>query len=169
MKKGLLVILLLVCLNLAVVIEAKNDKKTNIKNIANSKVKNDNVSVDWLVGADGYTKAVEQHRNTGKPIALYFYTDWCGYCRRFSSSLLTTTEVQDYMKNVIKIKINPEAGQKERAISNQYGVMGYPTFLIVSNKLSQIERVHPFYRRNGVAFTMKPAEFILACKEASKK
>jgi thiol-disulfide isomerase/thioredoxin len=35
----------------------------------------------WLFGATGYARAVELQREMKIPLVVYFYTDWCPYCR----------------------------------------------------------------------------------------
>src|SRR5262249_39835230 len=88
-------------------------------------------SAVWLGGANGYVRALEEQRSTRKPLLLYFYTNWCGYCRQFSRDILDSSEFKQYMEEVISVRINPEAGPSERALAKQYGIAGYPSFFVL--------------------------------------
>src|SRR5438552_8421472 len=58
---------------------------------------------NWLNGAEGYAQALQEHRTSGKPMAVYFYTDWCGYCKLFNRDYLASRDVEQYMKNIIRV------------------------------------------------------------------
>lgn len=117
----------------------------------------------WLHGSSGYARALELQREMKIPLVVYFYTDWCPYCRTLDSDYLTAAPVQQYLKGVVKVRINPEHGPAEEKIARQYGVTGYPAFFIVSTSSTRPRKVHPF-RRSGKNLT--PAEFASACEQA---
>jgi thiol-disulfide isomerase/thioredoxin len=120
-----------------------------------------NVSLErWLNGAGGYARAVELQKELNVPLIVYFYTDWCGYCRILDNQYLPSAPVQDYLRGVVKVRINPEHGQAERALANRYGVNGYPSFFVMRNSATRSVDVHPF-RRGG---NLTPAEFAKACR-----
>jgi thiol-disulfide isomerase/thioredoxin len=118
----------------------------------------------WLYGAAVYERALARHRQSRKPMLLYFYTDWCGYCRRFDRDILSSTEFSRYLKDVIAVRINPELGTSERALAGQYGVTGYPSFFVLPAGSDQALKVHPFVRQDGKWAAMTPAAFVQACK-----
>lgn len=117
----------------------------------------------WLYGAAGYARALELQREMKVPLVVYFYTDWCPYCRALDSDYLTTAPVQQYLRGVVKVRINPEQGQAEEDIAQKYRVTGYPAFFIQRNASSLPRKVHPF--RRGKDLT--PAEFATACEQAA--
>ena len=120
---------------------------------------------NWLSGADGFTQAMTEHNNTDRPLAVYFYTDWCPYCKRLNTDILASDEAQAYLKNVIAVRINPERGSREKALANTYGVSGYPSFFIMAPGSDKPQRVHPFHQ--GIEMT--PTEFFQACGAAGRK
>src|SRR5688500_10512268 len=64
----------------------------------------------WLNGAAGYARAVELQQQLNVPLVVYFYADWCPYCRTLDSQYLPSAPVQDYLRGVVKVRINPEQG-----------------------------------------------------------
>lgn len=118
----------------------------------------------WLHGSSGYAKALELQREMKIPLAIYFYTDWCPYCQTLDTDYLTAAPVKQFLKGVVKVRINPEHGRAEENIAKQYGVTGYPAFFIVSTTSARPRKVHPF-RRSGKNLT--PAEFANACEQAA--
>jgi thiol-disulfide isomerase/thioredoxin len=62
---------------------------------------------------------------------VYFYADWCPYCHTLDGQYLPSAPVQEYLRHVVKVRINPEHGPPERELGNRYGVTGYPTFLVM--------------------------------------
>ncbi len=114
----------------------------------------------WLNGAAGYARAVELHKQLNVPLVVYFYTDWCGYCRALDNKYLPSAPVQDYLRGVVKVRINPEHGQAERALSIRYGVNAYPSFFVMRNSANRPINVNPF-RKVG---SLTPTEFANACR-----
>ncbi len=118
----------------------------------------------WLYGASGYARALELQREKKVALVVYFYTDWCPYCQALDSDYLTAAPVQQYLRGVVKVRINPEQGPAEEEIAKKYRVTGYPAFFIQRNESSLPRKVHPF-RRGGKNLT--PAEFATACEQAA--
>lgn len=114
----------------------------------------------WLYGAAGHTRALELQKELKVPLVVYFYTDWCSYCRALDKDYLPTAPVQDYLRGVVKVRINPEQGQAERALAQRYGVNGYPSFFIARESAVPPVNVHPF-RRAG---KLTPEQFANACR-----
>ncbi|VAW48279.1 hypothetical protein MNBD_GAMMA04-1311 [hydrothermal vent metagenome] len=87
---------------------------------------------DWLSQAEGYGEAITQHQQSGKPIAVLFYTDWCGSCKVFKAEILASPDVVDFMKHkMLAVKINPERDMNSANLAKQFGVIGYPMLFVV--------------------------------------
>ena len=112
----------------------------------------------WLNGADGFTQAMDKRRGTSDALLLYFYTDWCPYCRRFNTGILASKEVDEYLDHVIAVRINPEHGQREQAIAKTYGLAGYPTLLVLPAGADRPSEI----TTSGVS----PSEFVQVCERA---
>lgn len=100
----------------------------------------------WFYGGAGYTRAVELQKELNVPLVVYFYTDWCSYCRTLDNQYLPSAPVQDYLRGVVKVRINAEQGFAERALAKRYGVSGYPSFFVMRNPTARPVNVSPFRR-----------------------
>ena len=86
----------------------------------------------WLTGASGYEDAVRRRQASSAPLVLYFFTDWCPYCKAVDRDLFSSAEADRYMSRaVVRVRINPESGDAERRLADQFKVTGYPTFLVL--------------------------------------
>jgi thiol-disulfide isomerase/thioredoxin len=117
----------------------------------------------WLNGSAGYARALELQRELNVPLVVYFYADWCPYCHTLDGRYLPSAPVQDYLRRVVKVRINPEHGRPESELASRYGVTGYPTFLVIRTASARPIEISPF-RQGGANLT--PAEFANACRQA---
>jgi thiol:disulfide interchange protein len=122
---------------------------------------------DWYEGSQGYQKALEESRKAGKPIAVYFYTDWCGYCRQLERELLNTPKVQDHLRSVVRVRIYPEKGAGEQRLAQRYGVSGYPTFFIQPGADKNPRRINRSVDNGFERRLMTPAEFVETLRQAA--
>lgn len=87
---------------------------------------------EWNEGLDGYVKSIRLQKDNARPIAALFYTDWCPNCKRLREDILSTPEFRQFAeKNLIVVKINPEAGPMENKLAEEFGVFGYPSLFIL--------------------------------------
>ena len=84
----------------------------------------------WRDGAAGYRQAAAEAAQHGRPMLIYFRTDWCPYCREFERELLSSSEVEGYLTKLARARINPETGADEESLASIYGVNGYPALFL---------------------------------------
>ncbi|MFP5285151.1 MAG: thioredoxin family protein, partial [Thermoanaerobaculia bacterium] len=84
----------------------------------------------WHEGAEGYQRALEESKTSQRPLAVYFYTDWCGYCRKLERDVLTQPPMKPCLSSVIAVKVNPENGPQERDLARKFMVSSFPRFFI---------------------------------------
>jgi len=84
----------------------------------------------WYQGASGYDHAVEEYKRTNKPMVVYMSVGWCPYCRKFEKGVLSSPLVRDLLKDMIKVNLNPESGEREDEIASQYRLRGFPSFFL---------------------------------------
>ena len=103
-------------------------------NIATGK-KSSALASSWYQGAEGFERARAEQKTTEQPILLYFYTDWCGYCKKLDREVLSTTKFATTYPSVIKVKVNPERdGSAASALAARYGIRGFPAMFVVPAK-----------------------------------
>jgi len=109
--------------------------------------------------AAGYAQALREHESTGKPVALYFYVDWCKYCARLERGTLSQPEVKQYLETILYVSVNPEHGKAEEALFAKFEGRGYPTFLILAKDLP----------RQEISTSVPPEAFLQQCKDAARQ
>lgn len=115
---------------------------------------------DWHQNMAGYQTALSLQKQNGKPIALFFHTDWCASCKQLTANVLGQKTVNDFLQGFIPVKINPETSAEEEQLAKQYNVLGYPTFLIKKASSENIIRI-PVNSRT------EPQQFVQWCDRAT--
>lgn len=98
---------------------------------------------DWHEGADGYTEVLAKAKEGDRPFLLLFSVDWCGYCQRLKRHFLDVSPFEDLAADYLRVVVNPELGEAERAVAKTYGVAGYPTFLVLFPGQEKPYRISP--------------------------
>lgn len=124
------------------------------------------VSSLWHSGVQGFAAARQEQQAARAPLAVYFYTDWCFYCKQFDEEFLTSSEVQSALTQVVKVRINPEDGTEEEAIAKQFGVRGYPAVFIVRPSAAP-RQVYPFKPVGETWVVTSPSKFAQDCHAAA--
>ena len=78
-------------------------------------------------------EAKERALAEDRPILIDFYADWCGPCKLFNRDSHSDADVMAALDQVILLKIDTEI-QSGRAMAQEYGVRGLPTFVLVSGE-----------------------------------
>ena len=69
----------------------------------------------------------------GKPVAVLFYADWCGFCKRFSPLYAELSKDSELKSKFTFAYVNSEDA-KNRAFFQEYQVKGFPTLYLVNEK-----------------------------------
>lgn len=91
-------------------------------------------SVKWY----GITEGMDKAKKEGKSIIMYFYTDWCVYCKKMENQIFNDPDISSFMnEKYISIRINPERDRETIAVMGQnltpsqfmgqIGASGFPT------------------------------------------
>ena len=123
----------------------------------------------WYEGASGFEQAIEQARENEQPMMVYFRTEWCGYCRQFERELLATDEVGIFIDKIVRVTIDPEAGQEEMEIASAYNVRGYPAIFMHAATLQSPEHIQRMRMLNGKPRLQTPLEFVQTLSLAAHK
>jgi thioredoxin-related protein len=79
-----------------------------------------------------YKQGIELSKKEEKKIFLYFYADWCTYCKKMETTTFNDYSVASYINdNFIPIKVNSD---REVKIALDFDVKGLPsTWFIAEN------------------------------------
>ena len=113
-------------------------------------------------GASGFRGAAQRSLANGKPLFLYFYTDWCGYCRQFERELLSSAAVIKALGQFEVAAVNPESGDEEAALGDSYGIQSFPTLLVQTPGPQGPVALRRIIEEGGGARLMTPDEFVKA-------
>jgi len=96
-----------------------------------------------------------------KPVLVYFYTDWCPYCREFDDELVAAPEVDTYLRDIVAVRINPELGVAEAELARRYGINGFPAlYLHPRGALDQLRSVRRTVSGPAGPVLKSPAQFV---------
>lgn len=95
-------------------------------------------------------KSIEKAKETKKPMIVFFYTDWCGYCQRFAPTYHKLSKDKEIKKNFAIAYVNCEKEENHK-LAEEYGIQGYPTVYVVdkNGKRTQLEN-QTFFGENAV-------------------
>lgn len=101
--------------------------------------------INWLTN---YNEAVNQSRNSGKPILLFFTgSDWCGWCHKLENEVLDTPEFADRVNDKyifllvdfpLKTPLEPALAAQNKELQQRFDVRGYPTIILLDDEQKQI-------------------------------
>jgi len=98
-----------------------------------------NVQADeWLSTLSEARKAAQE---TGKPVYLDIYAEWCGFCRKLFHEEYPRSEFQDAIKEFVRVRLD---GEKHPRIMQEFGIRGFPTIVIFDAQGREIERIQGY-------------------------
>ncbi|HOK02155.1 MAG TPA: thioredoxin fold domain-containing protein [Spirochaetota bacterium] len=91
-------------------------------------------AVKWY----GVQEGMDLAKKEGKGVIMFFYTDWCIYCKMMDAEVFSDVMISSFMnENFINIKINPEKSRETISVMGQsftpmnfmgeIGATGFPT------------------------------------------
>lgn len=126
--------------------------------LSSSSIVSANAINGWPNGTASYKKIHTAASKDQRPLLVYFYTDWCSYCKRLNREYIKSALFQELSGGLYKVQINPEKSRKaERLFKVKYQGTGYPTVIVSIPGLSkQFRKYHPFSRQGD----MTPGEYV---------
>ncbi|NOZ22769.1 MAG: thioredoxin fold domain-containing protein [Planctomycetes bacterium] len=110
--------------------------------------------ISW---AKSFGDGMQEAANSGKPVMIDLYTDWCGWCKKLDSDVYTNGQVVALAKDFVCIKLNPEKDPENGA---KFKVNGFPTIIFTDSDGKEVHRIVGY----------KPAkDFLTDMKKAKEK
>ncbi|MBW2136353.1 MAG: hypothetical protein JRH06_02215 [Deltaproteobacteria bacterium] len=101
----------------------------------------------WDHGPTGHDTVLIHAELDERPLFLYFHVKGDKLCERMDRAYLQASQVENYLRDLYKVELDPTRGEDEKALAQRYGVKNYPAFLmtIPAFKIKPV-RVHPFFK-----------------------
>lgn len=117
-------------------------------------------SESWYEGSENLKAAQQMAEESHADILLYFYTDWCKYCRQLEREMLNTEDVSSSASDIVKIKMNPEKDEGANRLMSFLHSKGYPGVMIRSAASKQFRHIYPFRKHDGAWNLESEEQFI---------
>ena len=107
----------------------------NFKNNTNTPAARQTAPADKNAISRKYDKgrSLEKALATGKPILVFFYTDWCGFCQKFAPTFDKITKEPKIKDSLAIAYVNCE-DPKNRQYVEDYNIQGFPTVFVVKKE-----------------------------------
>jgi len=73
-----------------------------------------------------------------KPVVVFFYADWCGFCQRFAPTFYKVTKDREIKKKFAVAYVNCDKPEN-REYMQQFNVQGFPTVYVINNDRSKVQ------------------------------
>lgn len=92
---------------------------------------NDPLPTGWMLDAPGWSRVTGADRAKDQPMLVYFGVPWCKYATAFERDTLADPAVRARLSGFARVRINPEAGETEARVADDYQVNVYPSVYLV--------------------------------------
>lgn len=117
--------------------------------------------VDWEHGEVGYELALMDAEDEEKPLILYFQVDTSDLCKKMNDDYFAIYEIEEFLRDLPKAEIDPDKGESEKILADNFGVKEYPTFFVFIPSLkTKLQRINPFSKDHNMTVN----EFLKAIK-----
>lgn len=123
-------------------------------------------SGDVIVKWEKISAGIENARIQKKPILMFFYTEWCVYCKKMDSEVFSDPEISRYMnENFISMRVNPEKDNETIEMMGEKippaklmaytGSNGFPTTLFLSDNKKPVTTVPGYVEKETFLSILK--------------
>ncbi|GAB4305832.1 MAG: hypothetical protein Kow0019_00100 [Methanobacteriaceae archaeon] len=88
-----------------------------------------NSDLNWN---NDYDTALQEAKQTNKPIFIDFYTEWCGACQMLDQETFSNPQVMEKLNsNYVLLKVDIDRNPE---LASQYQIYSIPTIVIIDSK-----------------------------------
>jgi thiol:disulfide interchange protein len=103
---------------------------------------------EWI--DDDFDRASELAEQTGRPLLIDLYADWCGPCRILGEEYFPSEELQPVLSNFVLLRVNVDV-EPGQSMARDYGASAIPTVVVAEADGTEIDRI--------VGITQTPGEY----------
>lgn len=89
-----------------------------------------------------FEAALQRAGKEKKLVMVFFYTDWCGWCRRMDQSTFADARVQAQLARLVPVRLNAEGNG--RAEAARFRVNSFPVIAFLDATGRQVARIPGF-------------------------
>jgi tetratricopeptide (TPR) repeat protein len=97
-----------------------------------------------IVWARTLSEATAKARAGDRLIITDVYTDWCGWCKEMDVRTWNHPAVIERSENYVFLKLNAETEPDGVALQKRFGVVSYPTVLLLDSRGEEFERLEGY-------------------------
>ncbi len=83
-------------------------------------------------------RSLDKAYATKKPIIVFFYTDWCGFCQRFAPTFDKITKDKRIKKNFAIAFVNCENPENQKH-TEEFKIQGFPTVFVIKENKERVQ------------------------------
>ena len=107
---------------------------------------------------DSPRSALAEADRTHRPVMIAFFAAWSDWCRRLESEVLTAPQVKRELETYLLVRVDVE---EEPELPRRYGVLSFPTLLILDHQGEE------YYRITGFRTAEQMARELAAARKAA--
>lgn len=107
-------------------------------------------NIQWNTFDRGLAQAAKEN----KVVMVEFFATWCGYCKKMDAQVFPDARVQKQLaKYFVPVRVTESSEHKvmfegqsvtEKALTQQFGVTGFPTLVFINSKGEPITNIPGF-------------------------
>ncbi len=101
----------------------------------------DAAQIEWI---RKLPEATQKARLENKLVIVDLYTDWCGWCKEMDVKTWAQPAVIEQKNKYVFLKLNAETEPDGIALQKRFGVVSYPTVMLLDSSADEFERLQGF-------------------------